>query len=356
MPRAIPESVRGKFNRNLHMQVDHPIQIVKQRVIDYFLSAARGSLLVSEDLPREVNVHDNFDALRIPSDHPSRSESDTFYTGADTVLRTHTSAHQHALLKSGMRNFLVIGDVYRRDEVNRTHYPVFHQLEGVLHCGEENPVGVLCRLMTGLVTSLFPGHEYRINDDFFPFTTDGIEVEVLLGSQYIEILGGGVVHTEVKEMAGVSPSENLIAWGLGLERLAMILFSIPDIRLFWSEDPKFISQFSKAGLAKYVPFSLIEPVDRDISFFVNKLSPPCTWTRLNEFYELVQAHGDDMVESVTLYDKFFHPKLQKYSHTFRIRYSPVASCTNAADLKQCADSSMSQLRSIVADVFDVELR
>ena len=173
--------------------------------------------------------------------------------------------------------------------------------------------------MIGLVTTLFPDHEYRVNDDVFPFTTNGMEVEVLLGSQYIEILGGGVVHTTVKEMAGVPQAENLIAWGLGLERLAMILFAIPDIRLFWSEDPKFLSQFSAAQSSKFVPFSQVEPVDRDISFFVNGLSPPSTWTRLNDFYEHVQSHGDDMIESVTLYDIFFHPKSKKYSHTFRIR-------------------------------------
>lgn len=357
MVRQIPESIINKLDKNLHTQKDHPIAIVKTKVIEHLQSATQGRFEVFQDLPKKVRVRENFDVLRIPKEHPSRSESDTFYINEDTVLRTHTSAHQHELLKSGKRNFLIIGDVYRRDEVNRTHFPVFHQLEGVMQCGKGDPSSTLRDLMKGLATSLFPDHEQRINDDYFPFTTNGIEMEIEFGGDYIEILGGGVVHSEVKANAGVDENERLIAWGLGLERLAMILFSIPDIRLFWSEEPQFLSQFSNAQQIKaYQPFSAIQAVDRDISFFVNDVTPSLLWTSLNEFYEFVRDSGDDMIESIVLYDRFYHPKFQKHSHTFRIRYSPVADCTNAADLIAYANSSIASLRTDVAKVFNIELR
>lgn len=356
MLRKIPQSITCKFDCNLHKKEHHPVAIVKQKVVDYLQTATDGSFTVFEDLPKQVGTFDNFDALRIPTDHPSRSQSDTFYVSDTTVLRTHTSAHQHQLLKAGHKNFIVVGDVYRRDEVNRTHFPVFHQLEGVMQCGNDDPSTLLRNMLTGLVQSLFPSHAYKINDDYFPFVTNGVEVEVEVGTDLLEILGGGTVHTQVLEYAGLQTNEKLIAWGLGLERLAMILFHIPDIRLFWTQDQKFLSQFSSNRISTFVPYSVVEPVDRDISFFVNQVSDSGTWTNLNEFYEVVRDSAGDMIESVVLYDKFFHPKTQKLSHTFRIRYSPVASCTNAADLIACANASMSKLRSEIADMFDIHLR
>ena len=124
----IPQSIKNKFERNLYKIPDHPICIIKQKVLEYF----GPTFTVFEDLDKVVSTTENFDNLLIEKTHPSRSYSDTFYVNEETVLRTHTTAHQNNILRSGVKNFLVVGDVYRRDEVNRTHYPIFHQLEGVL--------------------------------------------------------------------------------------------------------------------------------------------------------------------------------------------------------------------------------
>ena len=122
--------------RRLHEQPQHPLCLIKQRVTRYMHTAfrnARGNPLFSlhERLGPVVSVAANFDSLLVPADHPSRRRSDNYYVRRDTVLRAHTSAHQTELLAAGLDAFLVAGDVYRRDEIDRTHYPVFHQMEGV---------------------------------------------------------------------------------------------------------------------------------------------------------------------------------------------------------------------------------
>ena len=122
--------------RRLHEQPQHPLCLIKQRVTRYMHGAfrnARGNPLFSlhERLGPVVSVAANFDSLLVPADHPSRRRSDNYYVRQDTVLRAHTSAHQTELLSAGLDAFLVAGDVYRRDEIDRTHYPVFHQMEGV---------------------------------------------------------------------------------------------------------------------------------------------------------------------------------------------------------------------------------
>lgn len=122
----IPASVERKRSAKLHLKEGSPIRLIKERIYRYFQG-----FKTFDELSEVVSVEDNFDLLLIPKDHPSRSRSDTYYLTPDTVLRTHTSAHQNELLARGETQFLVTGDVYRRDEIDRFHYPVFHQMEGV---------------------------------------------------------------------------------------------------------------------------------------------------------------------------------------------------------------------------------
>jgi phenylalanyl-tRNA synthetase alpha chain len=126
----IGPSIEAKIGRNLHNKKNHPIEIIKRKIYEYFNELDGYDFAKFDDLPPYVNVSDNFDKLLIPKDHPARSRSDTYYINKDTVLRTQTSAHQNELLAQGHQNFLVTGDVYRKDEIDKSHYPVFHQMEG----------------------------------------------------------------------------------------------------------------------------------------------------------------------------------------------------------------------------------
>lgn len=123
-------------NRSLHNQKNHPLNLLKLRIINYMYGtyvSRRGNPLFSvhDKLAPLVTTFQNFDSLLVASDHPSRNKSDTYYINSTYLLRPHTSAHQHELIKSGLDHFLVIGDVYRRDEIDNKHFPVFHQCEAV---------------------------------------------------------------------------------------------------------------------------------------------------------------------------------------------------------------------------------
>ena len=133
--RAVPEGVRSKLGADLHLRPGHPLQVIKRTIEMHFEAEAQSSgsepFAFFDSLAPEVSVEANFDELLIPADHVSRAPTDTFYLDERTVLRTHTSAHQNELMRSGHKAFLCTGDVYRRDTVDRSHYPVFHQTEGL---------------------------------------------------------------------------------------------------------------------------------------------------------------------------------------------------------------------------------
>lgn len=135
----VTKSVTEKLSRNLHVTPFHPLSHVRQRIVNYFYSLYRNRcgnpiFSVFDNLSPIVSVHQNFDSLLVPEDHPSRNKSDCYYINKDTLLRAHTTAHQSELISMGLNNFLVIGDVYRRDEIDCTHYPIFHQVDVVRLC------------------------------------------------------------------------------------------------------------------------------------------------------------------------------------------------------------------------------
>ncbi|HEY4785802.1 MAG TPA: hypothetical protein VIH57_07125, partial [Bacteroidales bacterium] len=203
-----------------------------------------------DDLSEEVSIKENFDDLLIPAEHPARSANDTYYLDDNTVLRTHTSAHQTQLLKQGKTKFLVTGDVYRKDTIDKNHYPVFHQMEGVkILPSESDALHDLLNTLEGLVHYLFPEQEYRFLDDYFPFTNPSVQAEVRQGEEWIEILGGGVIQSQILRNCNITGTG--WAFGLGIDRLLMNKCRIPDIRYLWSMDARFINQF-KDGL---VPFT-----------------------------------------------------------------------------------------------------
>lgn len=132
----VTSHVLSFVSRNLHNKNNHPLNLLKRRIIRYMYGTyinRRGNPLFSvyDDILPVVTTYQNFDSLLVPPNHPSRKKSDTYYLNSNFLLRPHTSAHQNELIKSGLDHFLVIGDVYRRDEIDSKHYPVFHQCEAV---------------------------------------------------------------------------------------------------------------------------------------------------------------------------------------------------------------------------------
>jgi len=133
----VTPKVLSHLGRNLHLQKYHPLCLVKSQVVDFMYTNFPGRskrtprFTVFDNLHPVVTIEQNYDSLLVPKDHPSRKKTDSYYLNQNYMLRAHTSAHQAELVAQGMNNFLVIGDVYRRDEVDRTHYPAFHQVEAV---------------------------------------------------------------------------------------------------------------------------------------------------------------------------------------------------------------------------------
>ena len=309
--------IASRVGINLHRRPLHPLFILKQKIVDYW----KGFEL-HDSISPVVSCEQNFDRLRIPVDHVSRSKSDTYYLNQSTVLRTHTSAHQVDLLRQGKNQFLVAGDVYRRDEIDRSHYPVFHQVEGVklfnnMQGSDEEQMDLIAKdlqkSLEGLAVHLFGPAEMRWVDEYFPFTHPSMELEILFQGEWMEVLGCGVIHPQILENAGRA-GEKGWAFGLGLERLAMILFNIPDIRLFCTDDERFHSQFKSGNIVKFQPYSKYPPVYKDVSFWLTESF------YANELNEIVRDVAGDLVEQVELIDEFTHPKTKRVSQCYRITY------------------------------------
>jgi phenylalanyl-tRNA synthetase alpha chain len=241
----------------------HPITRVLDEIIDVFealgFSVAEGPELESD--------YYNFSALNFPDDHPARDMQDTFHVGPDALLRTHTSPVQIRIMQAQPPPVRVImpGKVYRRD-ADVTHSPMFHQVEG-LAVDRHITMADLKATLALFAQRLFgPRTAIRFRPSFFPFTEPSAEVDVtcfLCGgsgqtggaacrvcsrSGWLEILGSGMVHPNVLENVGYDPEE-VTGWafGMGVERVAMLKYGIDDIRLFFEDDLRFLGQFAPGG-------------------------------------------------------------------------------------------------------------
>lgn len=340
----VTENIASRVGANLHRRPLHPLSILSQKIVAYFKDYP-----LYDDFSPIVSTKDNFDLLRIPADHISRSKSDTYYLDPSTVLRTHTSAHQIELLSKNLDKFLVAGDVYRRDEIDSSHYPVFHQMEGVKLFGRDTSLKEieedLKGNLEGLAAHLFGPTEMRWVDEYFPFTDPSFELEIYFQGEWLEVLGCGVIHPQILANAS-RPDERGWAFGLGLERLAMVLFDIPDIRLFWTEDERFHSQFQSGEIVSFVPYSKFPPCYKDISFWIPQ------GFHVNDLNEVVRDVGGDLVEEVQLIDEFTHPKTERTSHCYRISYRSMdRSLTNEE-----IDALQESVRQRVQDKIGAELR
>ncbi|PYL05595.1 MAG: phenylalanine--tRNA ligase subunit alpha [Verrucomicrobia bacterium] len=233
----------------------HPLYQMHERAIQIF---RRMGFALAEGPDVETEWY-CFDALNTPPDHPARNEQDTFYLPDGRLLRTHTSTVQIRAMESASPPIRMIasGAAYRRDEVDATHSAQFHQIEG-LYVDENVGIADLKGELEFFLRELFGSEtEVQFRPHYFPFTEPSLEVYVRSkalkgGEQWIEVAGCGMVHPAVFEAVNKSRGDNAYdpekwsgyAFGLGMDRLAMILFDIPDIRLFAQNDLRFLRQFA----------------------------------------------------------------------------------------------------------------
>ena len=227
----------------------HPITQVRLEVEDIFL----GMGYSVADGPEVETGFNNFTALNTPDGHPARSESDTFFVegGDDMLLRTQTSPVQIRTMQQGPPPVYVIapGTVYRRDDVDATHSPMFHQVEG-LAVDEGLTFGHLKGTITYFLRRLLGDRDVRVIPHFFPFTEPSVDVSVSWTDKqgrtdWLEVAGAGMVDPNVFANVGYDPERwTGFAFGFGLDRIAMIRHHISDIRLLYEGDLRFLEQFS----------------------------------------------------------------------------------------------------------------
>lgn len=420
-----PSTILSAVSRRLHVQPDHPLTITRQLIESRF----PGFKAYNELFPI-VSVRQNFDSLGFPPDHVGRSRTDTYYLNKDTVLRTHTSAHQADTFKANeSEGYLISADVYRRDAIDRSHYPVFHQMEGARtwdrknaeregmslaqmvwndvaripkhditvqdpnppYHDDRNPLqdshsaaeveaiaAHLKRSLEDVVVAIFnaaktasdaggssadAGEPLRVRwvEAYFPFTSPSWELEVFWQGDWLEVLGCGVVQQSILTNSGVS---NRLGWafGLGLERIAMLLYGIPDIRLFWSTDSRFLSQFSAgAPLRRFVPFSKYPACFKDVSFWLKTSSSAAGGAghvvpssaapaailghgfHENDVMEIAREVCGEVIEDVRLVDEFVHPKTSRKSLCYRVNYRSLERTLTNDETNKLHESFRQQL-------------
>ncbi len=407
----VTPTIIGLTERKLHKNPDHPIGIIKSLIEHRF---AGPEYTFYNDFEPVVSKYENFDVLGFPEDHPGRSKTDTYYVNHDTLLRTHTSAHEHECFqKCKTPGYFIVADVYRRDAIDRTHYPGFHQLEGARSWSRkehgDNLINVIANdikkiAKTDLIVEDPPYNpetnpkqshmsneevevvsqhlkrtiELMVNDIFnlakqaaikagstdpdlfkplkirwieayFPWTAPSWEIEVWWKGDWLECCGCGLVQQQVLDGSGVS---DYISWalGIGLDRLAMVLFGIPDIRLFWSKDDRFGSQFKAGEVTNFKSFSKYPNTIRDVSFWLPKSTENVLHE--NDLMELVRNTAGDMVETVSLHDEFINPKTGRKSQCYRISYRSMERNLTNDEINVLQEIVRKQL----TELYDIELR
>lgn len=248
---SIDVTLPGRRPRRGHL---HPIALIRERIEDIFVSLGYA---VEDGREIETDFY-NFDALNIPQNHPARAEQDTFYTTDGFALRSQTSTVQiHAMQRRGAPvRIIAPGRVFRRDTPDPTHNPMFFQVEGL--CVDR---GITMAHLKGTVQEFLrrmfgPNTRTRFRPSYFPFTEPSAEFDfscfkcggsgcrVCKNSGWIELGGSGMVHPNVLRVAGINPEEfSGFAFGLGIDRMAALMYNLDDIRLLFENDLRFLEQF-----------------------------------------------------------------------------------------------------------------
>lgn len=336
----IPSRIYSLMNKGYHRHVDHPLCLAKQRV-----ESCLGSKFPAyENLDPIVSVKDNFDSLLVQKKHPSRRDTDVYYCDEDRVLRTHTTAHlsQMLAMKQGTaarddKKFLVVGEVYRKDYVDRWHQPIFHQMEGVCLDGSD-----MLEVLDSAVYRFFPDLAYRRVVSHYPFTSQSYEYEIKKNGKWIEIMGCGIIDQQIIDNCD-RKGETAWAFGLGLERMAMLLYNIPDIRWFWADDESFLSQFRKktpkCNLGRQPAFL------REISL---KVYPGFCHT---EFCSQVWEAAGHLIERVKLAKQY--SSLSGRHRDYRLFYSAVNRSLTTSEVNDIHGRVMEAVAKMDVKVKDV---
>ena len=232
----------------------HPMNIALERMIDIFVGM--GYEVVEG--PEVEYDHYNFELLNLPKNHPARDAQDTFYIDDNIVLRTHTSPVQARIMTTRKPPIRIVcpGRVYRADEADATHSPVFHQMEGLV-IDENITMGDLKGTLDEFARQMYgEGISTRFRPSFFPFTEPSAEVDLTCancrgagcrmckGTGWIEVLGAGMVNPHVLEMCGIDPKKySGFAFGMGVERISLLKYNIPNLRYLYENDLRFLTQY-----------------------------------------------------------------------------------------------------------------
>eukprot|EP01126_Amoeba_proteus_P001051 TRINITY_DN1029_c0_g1_i8.p1 TRINITY_DN1029_c0_g1~~TRINITY_DN1029_c0_g1_i8.p1 ORF type:complete len:397 (-),score=45.47 TRINITY_DN1029_c0_g1_i8:83-1273(-) len=358
----ITEHVQRAICKDLHLQKGHPINTVKTQIESFF------NLMWCKDSVRRMDTFENlspvmsseqaFDELLYAMNHQARKPTNIYYVSPEVVLRPHTSAHQIELIQAGHLSFLCTGDVYRRNQVNQTNYPVFHQMEGV-HLFDEGVLEAkgddtqqvafitedVKKLLETLVGSVLGHIEMRWSTVSFPYAEPAFQLQTLFKSQWIDILSCGVINPEILKNCNQSTKKGW-SFAIFLDRWAMILFGIPDIRLFWTSDPRFHRQFQDGKVSRFLPYSKYPPCFKEMAFWI-----PDDFD-FNAFHELVREIAGEFVEEVKLMDQFIHPMTDKKSLSWRINYRNMGKSLTPEEVNKLHQN----VKAALAERFDVELR
>ena len=239
----------------LELGARHPISIVKNRIVDVF---SKIGFTVSEGPEIEDDWH-NFTALNLPEYHPARDMQDTFFIekNPDTLLRTHTSSVQIRYMESHKPPIRTIspGRVFRNEDISARAHCIFHQIEG-LYIDTDVSFADLKQTLLYFTKEMFGKSKIRLRPSYFPFTEPSAEVDIYWGLEtetdykitkgtgWLEIMGCGMVDPNVLKNTNIDPEKYTgYAFGMGIERIAMLLYQIPDIRMFYENDIRFLEQF-----------------------------------------------------------------------------------------------------------------
>ncbi|MDP5100230.1 MAG: phenylalanine--tRNA ligase subunit alpha, partial [Nonlabens sp.] len=258
---AVPVTSHGDLTRTgypMEIGSRHPISLVKNQIIDVF---SRIGFNVSEGPEIEDDWH-NFTALNLPEHHPARDMQDTFFiqTNPDVLLRTHTSSVQVRYMENNKPPIRTIspGRVFRNEAISARAHCIFHQVEG-LYIDKDVSFADLKQTLMHFTQEMFGKSKIRLRPSYFPFTEPSAEIDIYWGLEtetdyritkgtgWLEIGGCGMVDPAVLTNCGIDPEEySGFAFGMGVERIAMLLYGIGDIRMFFENDVRFLKQFSNA--------------------------------------------------------------------------------------------------------------
>ena len=312
------------------------------------------------DIPEVIPTNILFDLFNFAADHPARSKSDTYYIDEKNVLRTHDTVMWYYYLnlpeikkkisEKKPLGVMCYGKVYRKDEIDRHHMNIFHQMGGLYLIPNDQKMLALDDLknvLSEIVQGVFgKDTKFRFNVDTFPYTDPSLEVEVEINGKWIEILGGGMPRVTVLKEFGIE-GYNGWAFGFGLERLAIISMELPDIRLLWSDDERVKKQLKLGN--KFIEVSKYPPIVRDISFIVKNTFIP------NDYFDLVRETGGELIEEVHLLDKYENEaKFGKdnISYAYRITYRSLDRTLTAEEI----DALHKKIEGITKETFGATIR